>query len=69
MNEEKDTLFAQNPRRFVIPGHTKNGHQSDVPDLVFDQDQSVPGLYRAKIDKAILAGNGKTTTIKKPKDK
>jgi hypothetical protein len=69
VNEEKDTLFVRNPKRFVIPGHSSNGEQP-VPDLVFEQDQSVPGLYRAKIDKATFAtGNTGRTTIKQPKDK
>jgi len=64
---EKDTLFALQPEKFLIPGHSKNG-DLPLPDLEFERDPSVPGLYRAKIEKTTLAHeNGNGLIIKKLK--
>jgi len=55
---EKDTLFALQPDRFVIPGQSKNGNDERVPALEFEKDPKVPGLYRARIDRSALETNG-----------
>jgi hypothetical protein len=62
---EKDTLFALQPEKFRIPGQSKNG-DLPLPDLEFERDPSVPGLYRAKIENTTLAHeNGDGLIIKK----
>jgi hypothetical protein len=57
-DEEKDTLFALQPEKFTIPGESKNGDEP-LPDLEFERDPSVPGLYRAKIGPVTLPENDK----------
>lgn len=65
MSQERKTLFELAPERFVVPGQYKNG-AAPLPDLVFEKDPSIPGLYRAKIDKADITpadgGDLKITT-------
>jgi len=62
--DNRDTLFALKPEKFSIPGQSTNGTQP-LPDLEFERDPSVPGLYRAKIDDPTFgAGNGNGIGLK-----
>ena len=66
MNDEENhnNLYVLRPEKFSIPGQSSNGVHP-LPDLEFERDPSVPGLYRAKIDDPTFgAGNGNGTEVK-----
>jgi hypothetical protein len=57
VSDQPKTLFELAPDTFTVPGQSQNGTAS-LPDLVFQRDHSVPGMYRARIDRSYLSRNG-----------
>ena len=67
MSDESKTLFELAPEKFVVPGKSTNGERP-LPDLVFELDPSVPGLYRARVGAEFVSPrNGRDPRIKEVK--
>lgn len=65
MKGKRRTLFEIAPDRFILPGQSKNGEEP-LPDLIFERDASIRGLYRAKLEHSDLTPkNGNGLIIKK----